>query len=59
MKTKNKRSNEKKLYIKGKASKSLEINTFKNEHDYIIRINTQGKIYFKLTMLKYYNKIKI
>ena len=35
----------KKLYIKSKASKSLEINTVKNDHEYIIRINTQGNLY--------------
>ena len=33
----------KKLYIKSKASKSIEINTVKNEHEYIIRIKIKLK----------------
>ena len=44
----------KKLYIKGKASKSLEINTFKNEHDYIIRIKIKLKYRLILDFVKTY-----
>ena len=44
----------KKLYIKSKASKSLEINTVKNDHEYIIRIIIKLKYRLIIDFVKAY-----